>query len=67
MCFGIKVWAVADALFKYLWNFEVYYGKSTTLLEEEDESSIGDGDDGYQRWNVVKDFCFRIWHVGATL
>jgi hypothetical protein len=26
--FGLKVWAAADALSKYLWNFEVYCGKS---------------------------------------
>jgi hypothetical protein len=25
--FGIKVWAAADAISKYLWNFEVYCGK----------------------------------------
>jgi hypothetical protein len=27
VCFGIKICAVADALSKYLWNFEVYCGK----------------------------------------
>jgi hypothetical protein len=27
MQFGLKVWAAADTISKYLWNFEVYCGK----------------------------------------
>jgi hypothetical protein len=33
--FGIKVWIMADAIFKYLWNFEVYYGMHSNPCEEE--------------------------------
>jgi hypothetical protein len=35
MRFGLKVWEVADALSKYLWNFEVYCGKTGNPNDEE--------------------------------
>jgi hypothetical protein len=34
--FGLKVWAATDALLKYLWNFEVYYGKTSNLHNDEE-------------------------------
>jgi hypothetical protein len=33
--FGIKVWAAADAISKYLWNFEVYCGKGGNYYNED--------------------------------
>jgi hypothetical protein len=67
--FGLKVWAAADALSKYLWNFEVYCGKSGNPHDEggndSEAESAGDlsGDEnlersgkgkGLQAHNVVK-------------
>jgi hypothetical protein len=67
--FGIKVWAAADAISKYLWNFEVYCGKHgnpcedevtsdeeicTTGVMENGASCSGKGE-GFQGRNVVKD------------
>jgi hypothetical protein len=66
--FGIKVWAAADALSKYLWNFEIYCGKGgnphdvdNESEEESDSRSSSDVDmeqsgkgEGLQGKNVVK-------------
>jgi hypothetical protein len=67
--FGIKVWAAADALSKYLWNFEVYCGKEGNPHDDDDvHSESGSGhqgsseddipcsgkDEGLQGRNVVK-------------
>jgi hypothetical protein len=67
--FGIKVWAAADALSKYVWNFEVYCGKHGNPHDDGHASSGTDGDmstsgcgaeisgkgEGLQGRNVVKD------------
>jgi hypothetical protein len=66
--FGIKVWAAADALSKYLWNFEVYCRKggnphdedNMSIAECEEENISEDVDlrsgkgEGLQGRNVVK-------------
>jgi hypothetical protein len=44
--FGIKVWAVTDALSKYLWNFEVYCGKSRNPHDDDVNEEGGSGQDG---------------------
>jgi hypothetical protein len=36
--FGIKVWTAADALSKYLWNFDVYCGKNGNPEEDDNDS-----------------------------
>jgi hypothetical protein len=66
--FGIKVWAAADALSKYLWNFEVYCGKQGNPYDDisnsdmevqqvmecnEDNVCAGKGE-GLQGRNIVK-------------
>jgi hypothetical protein len=33
--FGIKVWAAADVISKYLWNFEIYCGKHGNPCDED--------------------------------
>jgi hypothetical protein len=40
--FGLKVWAAADALSKYLWDFEVYCGKSGNPHDDEHMPSSTD-------------------------
>jgi hypothetical protein len=40
--FGLKVWAVANALSKYLWNFKVYCGKTGNLYDDEEQDSSSD-------------------------
>jgi hypothetical protein len=67
--FGIKVWAAADAISKYLWNFEVYCGKQGNPCDDDmpsDEDfesgmlmdNLGGSSskgEGFQGRNVVKD------------
>jgi hypothetical protein len=73
--FGIKVWAAADALSKYLWDFEVYYGKSgnphddgfgNSTLDTAEESTnstqpprSGRGE-GFNGRNVVKSLMHKL-------
>ena len=38
--FGIKVWTTANALSKYLWDFKVYYEKTSNPHDEDSEASI---------------------------
>lgn len=45
MRFGIKVWAVANALAKYLWNFQIYCGREGNLHNEAFESSERDDEE----------------------
>jgi hypothetical protein len=45
--FGLKVWAAADALSKYLWDFEVYCGKSGNPHDEDNMNSNDDSDAQY--------------------
>jgi hypothetical protein len=42
--FGIKVWATADALSKYLWNFEVYCGKQGNPYDDDNFSKCIEDD-----------------------
>jgi hypothetical protein len=42
--FGLKVWAAANTLSKYLWNFEVYCGKSRNLHDNEGMQNSSDND-----------------------
>jgi hypothetical protein len=66
---GIKVWATADAISKYLWNFEVYCGKDGNHYDEDvasdpdleygefegnDKQGVEKGN-GLQGRNIVKD------------
>jgi hypothetical protein len=44
--FGIKVWSAANALSKYLWNFEVYCGKSGNPHDDDVNEEGGSGQDG---------------------
>jgi hypothetical protein len=50
--FGIKVWAAANALSKYLWDFEIYCGKSRNPHDDDSATlSAGsevEGSDGQQ-------------------
>ena len=69
VCFGIKIWAAADAISKYLWNFEVYCGKHGNPCDDGMESdldleyggSMAEEDlpsrtrNGLQGRNIVKD------------
>ena len=34
--FGLKIWAAADAMLKYLWNFKVYCRKIRNLHDDEE-------------------------------
>jgi len=43
--FGIKVWAAADALSKYVWNFQIYCGKEGNPHDENADSSGSDEED----------------------
>jgi hypothetical protein len=42
--FGLKVWAAADALSKYLWNFEVYCRKTGNPHDDHDSDYGGESD-----------------------
>jgi hypothetical protein len=43
---GIKVWAAADALSKYLWDFEVYCGKTDNPHDEDGTPIPSETEDG---------------------
>jgi hypothetical protein len=74
--FGIKIWATADTLSKYLWDFEIYCGKSGNPHDDESIASIagtandcsddaqqprpGKGE-GFMGQNVVK----NVIHIGG--
>jgi hypothetical protein len=67
--FGIKVWAAADAISKYLWNFEVYCGKGGNYYNEDmhfdpdleygecegNQDRATERGNGLQGHNIVKD------------
>jgi hypothetical protein len=73
--FGIKIWVAADALSKYLWDFEVYYGKTGNPHDDNSSNSddgtevecTGDGStarlgkgEGFTSWNVVKSLMQKL-------
>jgi hypothetical protein len=73
--FGIKVWAAADALSKYLWDFEVYCGKTENPHDDSSDISSAESapecstslqqprsgkDEGLSGRNVVKRFMGKL-------
>jgi hypothetical protein len=80
--FGIKVWAATDALSTYLWDFEVYYGKtsnphdddsdlSTSCSTAESSNSIqqpwGGKGEGLSGRNVVKTLMGKLGSRGHII
>jgi hypothetical protein len=73
--FGIKVWAAADALSKYLWDFEVYCGKTGNPHNDDSDGSRTESDaecmhsmdqprsgrgEGFSGHNVVKNLMQKL-------
>ena len=50
---NIKVWTIVDAISKYLWNFQVYFGKQGNCNDDEDMLSNEEGEDGNLEANEV--------------
>lgn len=42
--FGLKIWAIVDALSKYIWNFQIYCGKMGNSHDDGAESEQSDDD-----------------------
>jgi hypothetical protein len=78
--FGIKVWVAADALSKYIWNFEIYCGKGGNPHDVDNDSDDDSGSgssldpgglqsgkgEGLQGKNIVKSL-MKDLVAGVTL
>lgn len=59
--FGLKVWVLADARSKYVWNFEFYCRASSKVGEKSKDSGKGVGKQG---GDVVKNLVKDLHHKG---